>query len=237
MLQEATNSVLIPRVSLLQRNHENRDIILLSTRAMRKLAAAYLPLYAVLLVVGREFIRFLFTDRYLSSWPVFAVNLTLLPISIVILDPLFRAYAAQRYFLIRIQVILLVALMLFLWFGISHFGLVGAISAVVVVNLAERVITAIRFGHVLGVTRKDVVLVKDLGLAIAATAAALLTAFIRAWILAAKPLIILIVCGSVFGLTYGLAVLLLGIPSTEEKKIVLDRLMPMLPAAWRSRRT
>ncbi len=238
MLQEAANSVLIPRISLLQRSDENREIILLTARAMRKLAAVYLPIYAVLLVVGREFIRFLFTDRYLSSWPIFAVNLTLLPISIIILDPLFRAYAEQRYFLIRVRAILLFAVMLLLWFGISHFGLVGAISAVVVVNLAERVITAIRFGRVLGVTRRDIVLVKDLGkLAIIAAAAALISAFVRAQILAARPLIILVVCGAVFAVIYGSAVLLLGIPSAAEKKIVLDRLMPMLPAAWRPRRT
>ena len=237
MLQEAANSVLTPRISLLQRNHENREIILLTARAMRKLAAAYLPIYAVLLVVGREFIRFLFTNRYLSSWPIFAINLTLLPISIIILDPLVRSYAEQRYFLIRVRAILLLTVIVLLWFGISRFGMLGAISAVVVVNLAERVITAIRFGHVLGVTRRDIVLVRDLGkLAIIATAAALISAFIRAQILAARPLIILVVCGTVFAVVYGFAIFLVGIPSAEEKKVVLDRLMPILPAAWRPRR-
>jgi len=238
MLQESATSVLIPRISFLQRNHEHREIILLTARAMRKLAAAYLPIYALLLVVGREFIRFLFTDQYLSSWPIFAVNLTLLPIGIVLSDPLFRAYAEQRYFLIRVRAMLLLALIVLLWFGISHFGMLGAISAVVAVNLAERVIAGIRLGHVLGVTRKDVVLVRDLGkLAVAAIAAALVTAIVRAQMLAAKPLLILAVCGAVFAAVYGAGVLLLGIASAEEKKIVLDRLMPMLPAAWRLRRT
>src|SRR6266849_5561216 len=83
-------------ISLLQRNHENREIVLLLARAIRKLAAAYLPIYALLLVVGPEFIRFLFTDRYVNSWPVFATNLTLLPLSIILMDPLYRAYAEQR---------------------------------------------------------------------------------------------------------------------------------------------
>ncbi len=234
MLQEAANSVLIPRISFLHRNHEHREIILLTVRAMRKLAAAYLPIYALLLVVGREFIRFLFTDRYLSSWPVFAVNLTLLPISIILLDPLYRAYPEQRYFLIRVRTVLLFAVILLLWFGTAHFGLLGAISAVVVVNLAERVVTGIRFGHVLGVTRKDIVLVKDLGkLAVAATGAAVASAVIRAHLLAAKPLIILVISAAVFVPVYILGVLLLGIPSVEEKNSVLHRFRPMLPAAWR----
>lgn len=217
MLQEVSASVLIPRISLLQRNHENREIVLQMARAMRKLAAAYLPIYALLLVVGREFIRFLFTDRYLNSWPVFAVNLTLLPIGIILADPLCRAYAEQRYYLIRVRAVLLFAVALLLWFGTTYFGLVGAISAVVAVVLAERVVIIIRFGHILGVRRNDIVLVKDVGkFALAAAGAALVTAVVRAQILAAKPLMILAVCGTTFGAMYVLGVLLLGVPYDRE---------------------
>lgn len=238
MLYESASSVLIPRISLLQRNRENREIVLLLARTMRKLAAAYLPIYALLLVVGPEFIRFLFTDRYRSSWPVFAVNLTLLPLSIILMDPLYRAYAEQRYFLIRVRMVLVVLVILFLWIGTTYFGLVGAIGAVVVVNCTERIVTGIRFGRVAGVTRSDLSLVKDLGkLGVAAAGAALVAAIIRANILAAKPLIILLVCGAAFTTVYILGVLLLRIPSLEEKGLVLDRLMPILPASLRQRRT
>src|SRR5260370_2029136 len=180
MLQEAASSVIIPRISVLQRKGDIHEIIRQMARAMRKLAAAYLPIYAVLLVLGREFIRFLFTDQYVDSWPVFAVNLTLLPLSIVLYDRLCRAFAEQRYFLIRLRVVLVLVIIPLLWFGMAYFGMVGAISAVVAASLAERSVLSIRFGSVLGVTGKDVVLLKDIAkLAVAALVAALLTAFVR----------------------------------------------------------
>jgi O-antigen/teichoic acid export membrane protein len=231
MLQESATSVLIPRVSVLQRNHENHEIIRLIARAMRKLAAAYLPIYAVLLVTGRELIRLLFTDRYLSSWPVFAVNLTLLLLSILPWDPLYRAYTDQRYFLIRVRAVLLLVMFVLLWFGSARYGLMGAISAVVVATFAERVVTGIRFGRILGVSRKDLGLVKDLGkLALAASGAALLTAFVRGFIAAAKPLTILAVCGILFAGAYAGFVALLGILSREERDMLSARIRPILPA-------
>src|SRR5260370_28627178 len=162
MLQEAASSVLIPRISVLQQNGDNHEIIRQMARAMRKLAAAYLPIYAFLLILVPTFLRFLFTDRYVDSWPVFAVNLTLLPLSVILYDPLFPALAEHRYFLIRLRIVLVLALIPLLWFCTAHFGLVGAISAVVAANLADRVVMIIRFGEVLGFKRRTLVLLKDI---------------------------------------------------------------------------
>jgi hypothetical protein len=97
---------------------------------------------------------------------------------------------------------------------------------------------SVRFGYVLGVTRRDIGLIKDIAkLAFAAAAAALVTAIVRTQILSAKPLIILAVCGSLFTVAYVVIVLLLRIPSVEEKRVVLERLMPILPAFLRLKRT
>src|SRR5260370_32314183 len=128
MLQEAASSVLIPHISILQQKGDYHEIILQTARGMRKLAAAYLPIYAVLLVVGREFIRFLFTDRYIDSWPIFAVNLTLLPLSIILYAPLCCALADQHYFLILLRTVLLLPLLPLLWFFRLHLGLVAPIQ-------------------------------------------------------------------------------------------------------------
>jgi len=97
---------------------------------------------------------------------------------------------------------------------------------------------ALPFGRVLGVTRSDLSLTKDMGkLSVAAAAGAVIAAVIRANMLGAKPLVILLVCGAAFSMVYILAILLLRVPSLEEKRQVLDRLMPMLPASLRLRRT
>lgn len=230
MLQEATNAVVIPRVSALQQQNNTREIIELMARAMRKLAAVYFPVYALLMVVANEFIGFLFTKRYLASVPVFRINLTLLLISVLLQDPLFRAYVEQRFFLIRLRIFLCVLLTAGLWFGTARFGLIGAISTVVLVGVTERVIMAVRFGSILGVNRKDVVLLKDIGkLAIAAAAAGLTAAGIRLALWNAKPLVTLLTCGVVFSLVYLGAVLLTGIMTPEEKKLVQRKIAVWLP--------
>ena len=40
---------------------------------------------------------------YLASWPIFVVNLTLLPSFVLVIDPLMRAYAEHRYFLLKLR--------------------------------------------------------------------------------------------------------------------------------------
>src|SRR3712207_8053372 len=51
------------------------------------------------------------SEQYSESWPVFAVNLSLVPVFVIMFDPIVRAYAAERYFLLRLRVAL-TALML-----------------------------------------------------------------------------------------------------------------------------
>jgi O-antigen/teichoic acid export membrane protein len=221
LLQEATNVVLIPRVSVLQQANDTREIILLLARAMRKLAAVYFPMYAFLLVAAPEFISFLFTRRYLASVPVFSINLTMLLLGIFLYDPLFRAYVDQRFFLIRLRVVLCAVLALGLWFGTTRFGLVGAISTVLLVSVVERAVTAVRFGRILGVRRTDIVLLRDVGkLAAAAVVAGLVAAGGRVLLQGARPVVILLICGVAFSLVYLGAVLVAGVMTVEEKEIV-----------------
>lgn len=203
ILGESVGSVMLPRVSYLQQQQQNREILLVTSRAMRKLAVVYFPLYAFLMIIGREFISFLFTAKYLESWPILAINLTLIPFNILMLDPISRAYAEQRYYLVRVRVATLTMLVAALWFGTSHFGLLGAIAVVVTANLTERAVIAFKFGRVLGITRGDIGLLKDVGkLALATVAAAGVAAGVRLLLLPARPFIIIVICGIVFTSVY-----------------------------------
>ena len=126
LIWEATNSVLITRVSILQKRERTAvRLFLLLARAARKLAAVYFPVYVFLMVAGREFIRVLFTARFADSWPIFAVNLTLLPLGIVLLDPLYRAFERERYFLLRLRLVLAAVLIAALWLFTARAGLAG----------------------------------------------------------------------------------------------------------------
>ena len=194
---------------------------MLIARATRKLAAVYFPIYAFLMVSAHELIGFVFTRRYLASVPVFQINLTLLLVSILLQDPLFRAYADQRFFLIRLRIFTCAVLVAGLWYGTTRFGPLGAITAVVIVSVTERAITAVRFGRILGVGWSDIGLLKDVAkLGVAAALAGVMAAVVRLSLLNSRPLVILLICGVVFSSVYLAAVLLEGIPTPEEMQLV-----------------
>src|SRR5262249_52364405 len=164
-----------PRVSYLQNAGRTREIIDLMARAVRKMAAVCLPLYVFLLINSKAVIVLLFTDRYLDSWPIFAVNLTMIPLAIIstAYDPVIRAYMEHRYFLVILRAALAVVLITLLWAGTAHFGLMGAILGVVAVSVIERVAVSLKVARVLGVGRRDLPLLKDLAkLALATVIAA-----------------------------------------------------------------
>jgi O-antigen/teichoic acid export membrane protein len=208
LLQEATNSVLITRVSCLQKRGEHREIVSLLARAARKLALVYFPVYIFLMVAGREFIRVLFTSRFADSWPIFAVNLTLLPLGIVLLDPLFRAFERERYFLLRLRLALAVGLIAALWLFTARLGLLGVIAVVVATAALERTAMAIHFARLLDVAASDLVLLRDIGrIAIAALAAGVVAELTRLLLVPKGALVVLAGCGAAFALVYLVVVL------------------------------
>jgi O-antigen/teichoic acid export membrane protein len=216
---------MIPRVSFLQKEGEMHEIVLMTARVMRKLAFVFLPAYALFIVIGREFITFLFTANYLGSWPIFALNLTLLPFSILVLDPVLRAFVEHRYFLLKLRIVMFFFLIVGLWYGSMQFGMIGAVATLVLIGAFERLALLVKFGRVLNVTKHDLVLFKDVGkLALAAAIAGITSAFVRSFLLGLKPFVILVVCGIVFALVYLAAILLLKIITGEEFDLVRNHL-------------
>jgi hypothetical protein len=186
---------------------------------VRKLAAVILPIYFVLLITGREFLTVMFTKAYLASWPIFVINLTMLPISLIEVDAVVRAYEKHRFFLVKLQLVVSVFMVVAVWYGVTRYGLVGAITAVVIVNLILRVVLAGRFSVVLGAKWRDLSLFKDLGkVAVASVVAALVCFLVHSMVVASgtRPFIVLVICGAVYCAVYLPAVVLLRIPTSDE---------------------
>src|SRR5260370_15751842 len=235
-MQECTNSVLITRVSLMQKQGQSREIISLIARAARKLAAIYFPVYALLMVVGPEFIKFVFTPRYQSSWPIFAVNLTLLPLGIFLPDPLVRAYASERYFVLKLRFSIIAAMVLVFGLWTSQLGPIGVVTVVVGINFLERAAIAIHFGRLIEVERRDIFLLKDLGkLAVACLLAGFTSGKLRFSISEAAPLLILAACGVVFATVYAASAYFMRIPTKEEYGQIREKLARYLPPSLRYR--
>ncbi|MGZ5434841.1 MAG: lipopolysaccharide biosynthesis protein [Pyrinomonadaceae bacterium] len=233
---ESFGVVLIPHISRLQKEGATREIILIVAQTMRKLALVYFPLYAFLMVAGREFLIVVFTEQYLASWPIFVVHLTTVPFFVLITDPIMRAHAKHRFFLLKVRVVTVVLLFLALWFGSFYFGLLGAISIMVVFSLADRFIETAKAWSIVGVKWTDAALLKDVGkVAVAALAAGSLTAVVRMFAMGQRPFVMLVVCGIAFAAFYLSFIWLLGVPSVEERRIIRTKLESLQRIVWSRR--
>jgi O-antigen/teichoic acid export membrane protein len=220
ILGDSVGSVMIPRISLLQHEQRTREIVLLTARVMRKLAAIYFPAYAFLLVMRREFIVGLFTDRYVESIPVFAINLLLIPLCVFVVDPVMRAYAEHRHFLVKLHAILVVGLTIALALSIERFGMLGAITLMVVFTYAGRAATVMKVIRILGVQRRDMILYTDVvKIGGAAAVAGFATTMLRSLTSSLPPLVSLAVCGIWFALAYVTVIVAAGVVTAEERSI------------------
>ncbi len=163
ILYESTTAVLIPRMSELQARGEYREMILLTSRAMDKLALVYFPAYIFLLITAQVFVLTLFTRDYLASVPIMLINLTLLPLSILVIDPMVRAYKELGRTLMSLRVFVVIGLVAALYFGIQNFDLRGMIAIVVVINVLETIIVGAILAGKLGVKTEDWRLFKNVG--------------------------------------------------------------------------
>ena len=217
LLRESVGSVMLPRVSRLEQEQDPRPIIGLVASVARKLALVYFPMYAFLIVVGREFIVLLFTRQYLASWPVFAIYLTVIPTGVIVLDPITRAYAEQRFFLLKIRLVLFAATVVAFAIGIGRLGLVGTIVVMVAAQVVGTVAAAVRLSRVMHLRRADFAPFAALGrIAAAAAAAALVAAAVRLALLSAPPAAVVIVCGGAYGLAYATAIVIVRALVPEE---------------------
>jgi O-antigen/teichoic acid export membrane protein len=203
MVRSSVGTVLIPHVSRLHHAGEYREILLVTLRAIRKLSTFYWPLYVFLLVMSREFITFLYTRRYEGSVRIFAINLTLLPLTMLVLDPVLRAFAEYRFFLIRLQLILFAGVAAALLVVLPVYGTVGAITVVVMGALIEMSVTASKVAGALRMSWRDMKLASGIfKLGLSAVAAGLAAAVVRSFVKNYHPAIALAVCGAVFAPVY-----------------------------------
>lgn len=223
ILKESVGTVMISRVSELQKEGDAREILFLTARMIRKVALLVLPMYFLLLVTRREVIGLLFTEQYMASTAIFAINLSMIPLMMIAVgcDPIVRAYPEHLPFVLKVRVCLVGLLLAGLWVGTEYFGLEGAIATVVAVNFIEHVVLGLKLGRVLGASWRHLALFKDVGkLALASLAAAAVATVVREWAGGSDPLVVLLLCGIAFGAMYAVAVLLLGVLTTEEREAI-----------------
>ena len=232
ILADSVLSVLIPRVSALQQADARADIIALTAKVMRTLAFAYFPMFIFLSVMAKDVIILLFTVKFLPSVMIFRVNLLMLPLSIVMVDPVMRAYKEQRFWMLYLNGVMLFVLVIVLKFRIASLGLVGTISCVVGVQYASRLLLAFHVARFLDVTRKELPMLIDVVKIAAASAVGGLIVFITRSLVgnAQKPFFGILFSLIPFVAAYISVLMVLKVPTREERQSIMTSVRRLFPA-------
>jgi O-antigen/teichoic acid export membrane protein len=188
---------------------DNEGALRLFREAVARLSFVFVPSMAILALAAPELIRFLFTDRYLDSVPIFRLALVSIPMAALPLEGLMRARAQNR-FMLRVSVLKLVLTVPLVWAGLKLFGPIGALGGFICAEEACRLILLRRAASLFG-TGLSGVLPRELGLQILAAAIAVVPGALVLH-LAGGPLIAqLLVTGLVFGVSYLAALRAMGV--------------------------
>ena len=146
----------------------------------------------------------------------------LLPFSVFVYDPVLRAFAEHRYFLVILRCITVALMTPGLFFLSGLFGLIGVMAAVVIFNILERGILLLWVSRILGSRFSEMAALIRGGLPIAACSvvAALFAFGARQLLTGHRTLVILAGTGIVFLLIDLTAVLLARVLNAEEMTVI-----------------
>ena len=97
---ESMLSVMVVRISALHQEGRIEDIRNVLAGAINRVATVQFPIYAILLVAGRDLIVFVYTKTYAASAPIFYITITLIVLNVFMYDPIVRAYLELRKFIL-----------------------------------------------------------------------------------------------------------------------------------------
>ena len=200
---ESMLSVMVVRISALHQEGRVADIRAVLASAINRLATVQFPIYAILLVAGRDLIVFFYTKAYAASAPIFYVTITLIVLNVFMYDPIVRAYIELRRFILLVRIGVLVALCIVLAPVIWRFGMIGAAVAAVLGDMTERLIVGRKVCKTIGATWHDFLLLTDvLRVAVVALVAALVAFGVRNATENQKLFVRLALTGISFALVY-----------------------------------
>jgi O-antigen/teichoic acid export membrane protein len=218
VLLDSVGRVLIPELAMLEMAGDHEAVAAVWSSWVRRLALLFVPAYAYLLLMRREFIEMLFTPQYSAAIPIFAINITTILLRVLITGPVLRAFSRYRYFRLRLCILLLPLSWLSIYAGIKIAGPVGAISAVVLVQLLDAAITLGAVSRAVRLSfRAGAVAMWIARISFASGAAAIGAYLVRKSLGDAGNLPVLVICACVFGLAYGGLALATGAVTRSER--------------------
>jgi O-antigen/teichoic acid export membrane protein len=218
MLAGSFANVLNPELAKHKEAGNYQAIISLWLDVIRKLAFFFVPTFALLLILRREFITVLFTANYAASAPIFAVNLFSMLLGIALHLHILRLFDQLKFFRLKLYLALIPVTFGALYAGLRAGGLIGVAIAMVCVQIFDAGVTVAIVKRELGMSLRDLRrLTPLLRIVVAAVAAALVAMVARFMFLNVHTLITFLVCAMVFGLVYLITSFAIGALNEEEK--------------------
>jgi O-antigen/teichoic acid export membrane protein len=213
---ESTTEVVLVRLTELRRDGMLDQGPTLVRDAIRRLAVVLLPLYVWLMVNAHEVIVLLYTERFEPSVPLFRVFLAMIPLTVLALDYIPRAFA-DTGFILRVNLFRLATnliLLAVLW----PLGVLGMALATVGATAVSKFAILLKARALFGVTVWQLVPGRRLAnIALTAGLAALAAGLARA-ALASGPGVGLSVSLATFSVCYGGTAWLGGLLEPTEKR-------------------
>jgi len=224
------SNVMMVRMGERLRDGQGDEALAVCNRTSRTLALVFFPVLALLLVMARDVIVLLFTDRYVASVPIFMVCSFNLLATVLQTDAMLRVYAATRLMLVFGTLKLLMIATL-IGASISAFGLPGAALIWVASTLVMKAVALGSLKRLLGVGVGRLVPWRDLGLIASASATAALPALLVRAALEGPVLARLVLAGLAGSITYLVIVFQSGLLDADERLAVRRWLQRFVPAA------
>ncbi|MFZ0707251.1 MAG: oligosaccharide flippase family protein [Candidatus Korobacteraceae bacterium] len=227
---ESMLSVMVVRISALHQEGRTEDIRNVLASAINRLATVQFPIYAILLVAGRDLIVFFYTKTYAASARIFYITITLIVLNVFMYDPIVRAYMELRKFILLVRIGVLAGLAIALAPVIHHFGMIGAAVIAVLGELTERLIIGRKVCQTIEATWHDARLLSGvLRAAGVATVAALIALGVRNALASPLLLVRLALTGISFGAVYLAGFYFLRLPGYDI--VTKDRLLRFVQSA------
>jgi len=155
MVANAVAAVMMPQFVSAYLEGRRKDLFSAWTEAIEKVSIIVLPLVVLFLVVARDLIVLLFTEKYLNAVLPFQIYTLILLQRVTAYDAVLKAIDRTRvitlWALFTIAVNLVLCVPLVLWIGMA-----GAALSTLIANAVTWVYVLIKIGHGLGVKVKEV---------------------------------------------------------------------------------
>lgn len=224
LIQHSFRDALTPEVARMEAAGDYQGIIHSWLNAMRKLSLIVLPTCALMFVLRYELIITLFTKAYADSVPIYSIYLINMLTQMALTTSIMRSIPDFRYFRLKFNLILTPLTFAALYIGVKLAGMIGAVTATVSIYLLDIAICVIAISIRLGVKRKDLKLLAPVTKTAPAVIVAMApTYLVKTLIGASHSVVILAVCGIVFGVVYAITAFVFGALTQDEKNEIYNR--------------